>query len=172
MNIKSPAKYVMNQTMLRIADPVRSVKFYQAVLGITLLDRYDFEHMRFSLYFKGYPAGAIPTDEALRVQWVFEQQALLELTHNWRTQGDAPISYHNGNSEPRGFGHIGISVPDVHAACARFESLGVEFVKHPDQGSIKGLAFIKGPDGYWIEVLSSVGLREVVMNERHRKAQA
>jgi hypothetical protein len=28
----------------------------------------------------------------------------------------------------------------------------VEFVKRPDDGKMKGLAFIKDPDGYWIEV--------------------
>ena len=41
------------------------------------------------------------------------------------------------------YGHIGLSVPDVYAACKRFEELGVEFVKKPDDGKMKGLAFIK-----------------------------
>ena len=34
-------------------------------------------------------------------------------------------------------------VPDVDKACERFEQLGVEFVKKPDAGTMKGLAFIK-----------------------------
>ena len=34
-------------------------------------------------------------------------------------------------------------VPDVNKACERFEKLGVEFVKKPDAGTMKGLAFIK-----------------------------
>ena len=32
---------------------------------------------------------------------------------------------------------------------------GVEFIKKPDDGSMKGLAFIKDPDGYWIEILNA-----------------
>jgi len=155
--------FLMNQTMLRIKDPERSVAFYRDVLGMTLLDRYDFPAMKFSLYFMGYPSGAVPEDPATRAKWLFEQPALLELTHNWGTELDAGFGYHNGNADPRGFGHIGISVPDVYSASDRFAALGVEFVKRPGDGAMKGLAFIKDPDGYWIEILSSSGLRDLIM---------
>jgi lactoylglutathione lyase len=155
--------FVLNQTMLRIKDPVKSVAFYRDVLGMTLLDRYDFPDMKFSLYFMAYPEGPIPEDAGERVKFTFNHNATLELTHNWGTESDADFAYHNGNSDPRGFGHIGVSVPDVYAACKRFEEQGVEFVKKPDDGSMKGLAFIKDPDGYWIEVLSGDGLRGLIM---------
>jgi lactoylglutathione lyase len=120
--------------------------------------------MSFTLYFMGYPSSQIPTDPAERAKWVFEQTGLIELTHNWGTETDETAGYHNGNEEPRGFGHIGISVPDVYAACKRFDALGVDYVKRPDDGSMKGLAFIKDPDGYWIEILSSDGLRDLILN--------
>lgn len=45
-------------------------------------------------------------------------------------------------------------MPDVDAACVRFEQQGVEFVKRPNDGRMKGLAFIKDPDGYWIEIFN------------------
>jgi lactoylglutathione lyase len=80
---------------------------------------------------------------------------MLELTHNWGTENDPDFSYHDGNAQPQGFGHIGFSVPDVYQACERLEQLGVEFVKKPDAGKMKGLAFIKDPDGYWIEILQA-----------------
>lgn len=156
--------FVLSQTMLRIKDPAKSVPFYRDVMGMTLLDKYDFPAMRFSLYFMGYPSGPIPDVRAERVKWVFEQPALLELTHNWGTENDPEFSYHNGNSDPRGFGHIGLSVPDVHAACARFADHGVEFAKRPDEGSMKGLAFVKDPDGYWIEILSANTLRDLIIS--------
>ena len=157
--------FVMNQTMLRIKDPSKSVPFYENVLGMTLLDKFDFPDMEFSLYFMGYPGESVPEDAAARAKWIFEQPALLELTHNYGTEADADFSYHNSNDEPRGFGHIGISVPDVYAACERFDELDVEYVKRPDDGTMKGLAFIKDPDGYWIEILSATGLRDLILKK-------
>ena len=151
--------FVFNQTMLRIRDPHRSLDFYENVLGMTLIKRLDFPDMQFSLFFVGYVRPedeAIPDDPLERTAYTFRQKALLELTHNWGTENDETFAgYHNGNDDPRGFGHIGLSVPDVEAACKRFADLGVEFVKRPDEGTMKGLAFIKDPDGYWIEILEA-----------------
>ena len=154
----------MNQTMLRIKDPEPTLKFYQEVLGMTLFQRFDFEAMKFSLFFLGYEDPAdppLPEDPVARAEWVFGCKALLELTHNWGTESDADFHHHDGNSDPRGFGHIGISVPDVYAACERFDRLGVDYVKRPDDGTMKGLAFIKDPDGYWIEILAPKGLAQL-----------
>ena len=153
--------YRLNQTMLRVRDPDASLRFYQEVLGFTLLHRLDFDEMRFSLYFLALlsPNEVVPDTEGERVRFVFSRETTLELTHNWGTENDPDFAgYHDGNSDPRGFGHLGISVPDVAAACARFETLGVQFVKRPEDGKMKNIAFIKDPDGYWIEILSPNGM--------------
>lgn len=158
--------YKLTQTMLRIKDPAIAIPFYRDVLGMILLDQYDFESMGFSLYFLAYEDALIgepPAPGPDRVAWVFGQVASIELTHNWGTESDESFTgYHSGNGEPKGFGHIGITVPDVYAACARFDELGVDYVKRPDDGSMKGLAFIKDPDGYWIEVLSTQGISDII----------
>ena len=56
-----------------------------------------------------------------RTVWTFRQKGLLELTHNWGAENDDAVKFHDGNTDPKGFGHIAFSVPDVHAACSRFE---------------------------------------------------
>lgn len=164
--MQSAAGFRLNHTMLRVRDPEASLGFYRDTLGMTLIDRFDFEAGKFSLYFLGYPDGPVPEDADERVQWLFEQPALLELTHNWGTENDPAFSYHNGNTEPRGFGHIALTVPDVDAACARFEERGVTFVKRPQDGTMKGLAFIADPDGYWVEIVSGPNMRSLMANLR------
>ncbi|VDK59848.1 unnamed protein product [Anisakis simplex] len=141
--------------MLRIKDPRKSLPFYCNVLGMRLLKKMDFEQGRFSLYFVGYKsASEIPDDEHERRRFALSTPSTIELTHNWGTENDANFAYHNGNKDPRGFGHIGIAVRDVYQACERFEKMGVQFIKKPDDGRMKGLAFIQDPDGYWIEILN------------------
>ena len=92
--MSATSQYVMNQTMLRIRDPEVSVAFYRDTLGMTLIDKFDFPEMSFSLYFMGYPTSEIPTDRAARAKWLFEQPALLELTHNHGTEKESGTIYH------------------------------------------------------------------------------
>jgi lactoylglutathione lyase len=154
--------FIFQQTMYRIKDPKVSLDFYTRVLGMRLVSKLDFPEMKFSLYFLGYhDPSTVPQDKADRTEWMFKQPATLELTHNWGTEGDSDFKAHSGNEEPKGYGHIGLHVPDVDEACARFEKLGVQFVKRPNDGKMKGLAFIKDPDGYWIEILNGKNARQL-----------
>uniref|UniRef100_A0A6A7G198 lactoylglutathione lyase n=1 Tax=Hirondellea gigas TaxID=1518452 RepID=A0A6A7G198_9CRUS len=152
----STKDFMFQQTMLRIKNPKDSLEFYTKVMGMRMLSKIDFPSMKFTLYFMGFEKPEdIPEDNEERKIWTFRQKATLELTHNWGTESNPDFpGYHNGNSDPRGFGHIGIRVPDVDEACKRFESLDVKFIKKPNDGMMKGLAFIQDPDGYWIEILN------------------
>lgn len=152
----STKDFLFQQTMYRIKDPRKSLPFYSEVLGMTLLVKLDFPAASFSLYFMGYEDPAdVPSDPVERKKWAMSRKATVELTHNWGTEDDPAQSYHNGNAEPRGFGHIGIMVNNVDEACERFEKFNVEFVKKPNDGRMKGIAFIKDPDGYWIEIFNA-----------------
>jgi lactoylglutathione lyase len=77
----------------------------------------------------------------------------LELTHNYGTESDSSFKIHNGNSDPRGFGHICISVDNIQAACKRIEDAGYKFQKKLTDGRMKHIAFALDPDGYWVEII-------------------
>lgn len=157
--------FFFQQTMYRIKDPKASLNFYSKVLGMRLLHRMDCPPLKFSLYFMGYAKKEeIPTDEKERAKWCMGGRSSIELTHNWGSETDDSVKYHNGNAAPQGFGHIGICVPDVDAACKRFEELGVSFKKKPNDGKMKGIAFIMDPDGYWIEIFSTKVIESLDMN--------
>jgi lactoylglutathione lyase len=149
--------FVFNHSMLRVKDPEVSLAFYTRVLGMRVLRKLDFPEMKFSLYFlaKLEDKGDVPQDAGERTQWVFRQQGILEFTHNWGTEDQPGFHYHDGNAQPQGFGHICFSVPDLAAAVRWFDDNGVPFVKRPEQGRMKDIAFIKDPDGYWIEIVQA-----------------
>ena len=152
--------FVYNHSMLRVKDPQVALDFYTRVMGMRLLRKLDFPAMEFSLYFLHRPAEGVSTPEEVgeRTAWTFSQRGILELTHNWGTENDANFKYHDGNAQPQGFGHICFSVPDLDAAVKWFDDNKVVFVKRPDQGKMKDVAFIKDPDGYWIEIVEPARL--------------
>jgi len=152
--------FVFNHTMIRVRDLDVSLDFYTRVLGFTPVYRHVFEEAAFTIVYLVLltDRGAIPDDDEARKAWVLRQPGVLELTHNHGTEKEARTPYHNGNSEPRGFGHLCVSVPDVVAACARFEALGVTFQKKLSDGRMRHIAFIRDPDDYWIEILQPTSL--------------
>ena len=151
------------QTMLRIKDPAKSLKFYTEQLGFTHIDTFDFPQYSFSLYFlTTIPANnnnkplydlTPGTQAAHDYLWTMEGVAL-ELTHNYGTETDQSQSYHTGNEPHDGFGHIAVNVDDVYQTCDRLEAAGCSFKKKPNEGRMKGLAFVYDPDGYWVEVVA------------------
>ena len=156
----------LNHCMLRVKDAEKSLDFYTRVLGMTLLNKLDFADMKFSLLFLGFvDAAEVPDDPVERLRWMLGREGVLELTHNHGTESDPGFGgYSSGNSDPgKGFGHTAICVRSVAAACARFDALGVAFVKRPDEGKMRDVAFLQDPDGYWVEVLE-VGVAEQLVN--------
>jgi lactoylglutathione lyase len=151
----SYSKNIFTHTMFRIKDPVKSLEFYIKHLGFQLVDQRDFPEMKFSTFFLASLAEGetVPTDPALRRIWLHQHRTLIELTYNYDTELDDDFHYHSGNDEPRGFGHLGVSVPDIEKACAEFEAAGITFQKRLTDGKMSSIAFIKDPDGYWIEIL-------------------
>lgn len=147
--------YVFNHTMIRVRDLDVSLDFYTRVLGFTPVYRQVHEEAAFTIVYLVLVGdrALIPDDDAERKRWVLSQPGVLELTHNHGTEKDAAFAYHNGNGEPRGFGHLCVSVPDVAAACERFETMGVAFQKRLSDGRMRHIAFIRDPDQYWIEIL-------------------
>ena len=155
--------FALNHCMLRVKDPVVALDFYTRVFGMRVLRKLDFSEMQFSLYFLHRPVAghSPPADAGERTAWTFSQTGILELTHNWGTENDADFKYHDGNAQPQGFGHFCFSVPDLDAAVKWFDDNGVTYVKRPDQGKMKDVAFIKDPDGYWIEIVEPGRLKEL-----------
>ena len=105
-----PGSYRLNHTMLRVKDAEKSLKFYQESMGMKLVRTIENPDNQFNLYFLGYP-GSNPEVKQGVSNGVAEWEGLLELTWNYGTEKQEGSVYHNGNTEPQGFGHICKSVP-------------------------------------------------------------
>jgi lactoylglutathione lyase len=119
-------------TMIRVADPEATLRFFE-LLGLRQVRRMDNEAGRFSLYFLAAPG---------------DEQAQVELTHNWDHQG----SYDGG----RNFGHLAYAVEDIYETCRGLMDAGVTINRPPRDGR---MAFVRTPDRISIELLQRGGAK-------------
>ncbi|KAF0675168.1 VOC family protein [Profundibacterium mesophilum] len=122
-------------SMIRVRDEQRSVDFYARAFGLEIADRLDF------------------TDFTLVYLSNSETAFELELTVN--KGRDTPYDLGDG------YGHLAVSVADLDAEHARFESAGLaprKIVEFAPDGTLVGrFFFVADPDGYQIEVLERSG---------------
>ncbi|KAF2735871.1 glyoxylase I [Polyplosphaeria fusca] len=150
-----PTKYKLNHSMIRVKDPKRSVEFYE-FLGMKLINKIQNPDANFDLYFLAYDS---PKAVSHGNHWT-DREGIVELTHNYGTENDPDYKIANGNTDPRGFGHLCISVDNIQAACQRIEDAGYKFQKKLTDGKMRHIAFALDPDGYWVEVVGKKPLEE------------
>ena len=120
-------------TMVRVTDINASLHFYCEALGLSLLSRRDSEAGRFTLLFLAAPGN---------------EQAQIELTHNWPAADGTAEAYTGG----RNFGHVAYAVDDIYATCQRLADHGAPISRPPRDGR---MAFVRSPDGVSIELLQA-----------------
>ena len=123
-------------TMVRITDPERSRRFYEA-LGFRFerdMDIVRNGELEATNYFFG----------------IGDHAAVLELTYN-----------HDGRTYElgTGYGHIALAVDDMAATLAGLAEQGIEPEREPyslrEGGSL--ICFVRDPDGYRIEIIQKSG---------------
>lgn len=142
----------MNHTMVRIKDPIKSLKFYKDILGMKLYSKRDFPDAKFTLYFLGYEHDPLYIEgKENRVEQAY-RQSIIELTHNWGTENDDSFEgyYIFGKDDSIiGFDHFSISLKDSTTFIKELESKNVKFLeKNIDS------ATISDPDGWKVEIHS------------------
>mmetsp|Transcript_9005 Transcript_9005/g.39710 ORF Transcript_9005/g.39710 Transcript_9005/m.39710 type:complete len:143 (+) Transcript_9005:959-1387(+) len=117
-----------------------------------------------TIYGMGYPRSSVkPLDASAsepkpHVYLENLDNYVLVLHHYHGSENDEKLTYHNGNTDPKGFGHIGFIVTDVEKAVEEAEKKGIAIKRKAGPFQDAGvIAFILDPDGYWIELIQRNG---------------
>jgi lactoylglutathione lyase len=113
-------------TMIRVSDPEATIRFFE-LLGLKEVKRMDNASGRYTLIFLAAPG---------------DEDAQVELTHNWDEKGNY--------GEGRNFGHLAYRVDDIYATCQRLADNGFTINRPPRDGH---MAFVRSPDNISVELL-------------------
>lgn len=130
-----PTTFAFAYTGIRARDLDRSIAFYRDVLGLEFLDRESFpEHRGEAAYLKG------GSDHVLEVNWYAE---------------DSPVAgpYREGEE----LDHLAFAVEDLEAALRYLEERGHPTVLGPIESPAATWAYVKDPDGIYVELFERKG---------------
>ena len=116
-------------TCLNVADLDRSIRFYTDHIGLKFIRRREVKQNKAEIAFLQDERGGA-----------------IELTH-WRDKKSLV--------EGDNFDHLAFEVGDVKAAVDGLKAKGVTIAMEPFSldGSLSKIAFIKDPDGNWLELI-------------------
>jgi lactoylglutathione lyase len=115
---------------ITVKDMEESIKFYSNIIGLKLVRRRTISENNAEIaFFK---------DEQSNVD--------IELTY-WKNKKE----WNEGDE----LDHLAFSVSDLDASIKKFRDLGIEIAKEPFylKGSTTKIAFIKDPNGIWLELI-------------------
>lgn len=120
-------------TGIRVKDMDESLRFYTGVMGMTVVEPRERTQ---------------PTKGEVVTLKSRDSPQLLEL--NWYAE-DSPFfaAYRNGEE----LDHLAFDVEDLDSAAKEMRAMGVEVVVTPGQIGGWREAFVKDPNGIWIELL-------------------
>lgn len=116
-------------TCLNVMDLDRSIAFYRDRLGLKLTRRVEIKENNAEIAFLEDPAGNA-----------------IELTH-WRDKKQL--------AEGDNFDHVALGVKDLKTTIERLRAQGTTIAMEPFKlkGGAHQIAFIKDPDGNWLELI-------------------
>lgn len=119
-------------TCLNVSDLDRSIEFYTDHMGLKFVSRREIKQNNAEIAFLKDESGAA-----------------IELTH-WCDKKTL--------AEGDNFDHIAFAVDDIESTVQELKKKGVTIAMEPYslQGSTSKIAFIKDPDGNWLELIQSI----------------
>jgi lactoylglutathione lyase len=115
-------------TSITVKDMDESIAFYTGRLGMTLIGREEIKQNNAEIAFLGLEG----TNHRIELTW-------------WRDKKD----YYEGDQ----LDHIAFGVEDVARFVLKMKENGVEIAKEPYTLGSGRIAFIKDPNGIWLELI-------------------
>ncbi|MEM0119910.1 MAG: VOC family protein [Thermoprotei archaeon] len=115
-------------TSITVKNMDESIRFYTEKLGLTLISRREIKQNNAEIAF----LAASNTDHRIELTW-------------WRDK--------TGYTEGDQLDHIAFGVDDLDKTVEHMKQLGVEVAREPYTLGSSRIAFIKDPNGIWLELI-------------------